>query len=138
MHQPRSGWRRWLITLMGISALAAILFLISLLPVRLFNDPVSTVLVDRNGVLLGARVAEDGQWRFPSGPVPDKLKKATLAFEDRYFSFHPGVNPVSLVRAMAANIRERRIVRGGSTLTMQTIRLSRKENPGLSKKNSWK
>lgn len=126
MHQPRSGWRRWLITLMGISALAAILFLISLLPVRLFNDPVSTVLVDRNGVLLGARVAEDGQWRFPSGPVPDKLKKATLAFEDRYFYFHPGFNPVSLVRAMAANIRERRIVRGGSTLTMQTIRLSRK------------
>jgi penicillin-binding protein 1C len=109
-----------------ILALTTVLFLVSLLPVRLFDDPVSTVLVDRNGVLLAARVAADGQWRFPQGPVPEKLKKATLAFEDRYFYFHPGVNPVSLIRALAANIRERRIVRGGSTLTMQTIRLSRK------------
>jgi penicillin-binding protein 1C len=93
----------------------------------LFHDPVSTVIYDSQGMLLGARVASDGQWRFTgSDKVPEKVKKATLAFEDRYFYVHPGFNPYSLVRALVLNIRKGRIVSGGSTITMQTIRLARK------------
>ena len=101
-----------------------------LLPGVLFHDPLSTVILDRNGILLGARVAGDGQWRFPgSAEVPEKIRVATLAFEDRYFYWHPGFNPVSLLRAAVLNLKAGRVVSGGSTLTMQTIRLARKGKP---------
>jgi penicillin-binding protein 1C len=97
------------------------------LPSPLFKDPFATVVYDRNGKLLGARIASDGQWRFPAvSSVPDKYTTCVIRFEDRYFKVHPGFNPVSLGRAMWQNIKARRIVSGGSTLTMQTIRLSRK------------
>jgi penicillin-binding protein 1C len=93
----------------------------------LFNDPYSTVIMDRNGRLMGARAASDGQWRFRSrNEVPEKVKWATIAFEDRYFYWHPGVNPVSIVKAAFRNLKAGTIVSGASTLTMQTIRLSRK------------
>lgn len=98
-----------------------------LIPGELFEDPASTVILDQNGILLGARVAKDGQWRFPAAnQVPEKIMKATLAFEDRFFFRHPGFNPVSLSRALVQNIKARKIISGGSTITMQTIRLSRK------------
>ena len=100
------------------------------LPEKLFDDPTATVLFDRNGVLLGAKIADDGQWRFPEiTEVPYKLETSILAFEDRYFYSHPGFNPVSMVRALFQNIRAKRIVRGGSTITMQVIRLARKGKP---------
>ncbi len=100
------------------------------LPEELFHDPTSTVLFDREGILLGAKIADDGQWRFPeTDSVPYKLETSIIAFEDRYFKLHPGFNPVSMARALLQNIKARRIVRGGSTLTMQVIRLSRKGKP---------
>ena len=96
----------------------------------LFKDPTSTVILDRKGILLGARVAKDGQWRFPAGAnTPEKVRKAALAFEDRYFYRHPGFNPVSLIRAIKLNLKAKKVVSGGSTITMQTIRLSRKNKP---------
>jgi penicillin-binding protein 1C len=97
------------------------------LPRNLFDDPFSTVLYDRNGILLGAKTARDGQWRFPETiKVPDKLKTAIVVFEDRYFYIHPGFNPGSIIRAVIQNIRAGHVVSGGSTITMQVIRLSRK------------
>ena len=100
------------------------------LPRPLFNDPFSTVLEDKNGELLGAHVAADGQWRFPpSDSLPEKYVEALLLFEDRYFYHHPGFNPFSLARAGIQNIRTRSIVSGGSTITMQVIRMSRKNKP---------
>jgi penicillin-binding protein 1C len=96
----------------------------------LFHDPLSIVVYDSQGGLLGARVASDGQWRFSGNPrVPEKVKMATLAFEDRYFYYHPGFNPWSIGRAIVLNLKRGRIVSGGSTLTMQTIRLARKGKP---------
>ncbi len=100
------------------------------LPVPLFNDPYSTVLFDRQGNLLGARIADDGQWRFPeTDSLPGKYKTAVLQFEDRHFYQHFGFNPVSATEALIDNIKAGKIVRGGSTLTMQVIRLSRKGKP---------
>ena len=97
------------------------------LPRNLFKGTCySTVIEDRNGELLGARIASDGQWRFPpSDNVPDKFKEAIIEFEDRWFLYHPGVNPVSIVRAAIGNIKAGRVTSGGSTITMQVIRLSR-------------
>lgn len=96
------------------------------LPRNLFDVSYSTVVTDRNGELLGARIAEDGQWRFPvRDTVPEKLKQCIIEFEDNYFYWHWGVNPLAIGRAMTQNMKESRMVSGGSTITMQTIRLSR-------------
>jgi penicillin-binding protein 1C len=109
-----------------IVSAGVILFWFSI-PVPLFNDPTCTVIEDRNGELLGARIADDGQWRFPfNKDVPEKFKQSIIYFEDRCFYWHPGVNPYSLLRAVLINIKSGKIISGGSTLTMQVIRLSRK------------
>lgn len=97
------------------------------LPKKIFENSYSTVLEDRNGKLLGATIANDGQWRFPQGnPIPEKFKTALILFEDKRFYKHAGVDLRSLARATRQNIKSRKIVSGGSTLTMQVIRLSRK------------
>lgn len=68
-----------------------------LLRFQLFPSDYSTVVFTEKGELVGARLANDGQWRFPPmDTVPYKLKKATLCFEDKHFYRHPGVNPVSI------------------------------------------
>lgn len=100
------------------------------LPKPLFNDSTSTVLIDRNRILLGAHIAKDEQWRFPyNDSVPKKFKLSIIQFEDRQFYRHPGFNPFAFSRALFQNIKARKIVSGGSTLTMQVIRLSRKGKP---------
>lgn len=105
------------------------------LPRQLFHVPYSTVVTDRNGELLGARIASDGQWRFPPRTTtPEKVKQCLITFEDRHFYHHWGVNPVSTGRAAYQNLKNKRIVSGGSTLTMQTIRLARNESRTLGEK----
>ena len=105
------------------------------LPHKLFDVPYVTVVNDRNGELLGARIADDGQWRFPPcDTVPDKFKICLTQFEDRYYRYHWGVNPLAIGRALVQNIRAKRIVSGGSTITMQLIRLSRNKNRTLLEK----
>ena len=104
------------------------------LPHPLFDTPYSTVIEDRSGNLLGARIASDGQWRFPPmDTVPEKFAQAITTFEDQYFYSHPGVNLGALGRAVMQNVRNRRVVSGGSTLTMQLVRLSR----GNKSRNLW-
>ena len=99
-------------------------------PLPRFKAPESTVVEARDGSLLGARIADDGQWRFPGNDtVPDQFEKALLTFEDKYFYRHPGINPVSVVRAMGDNIRAGEIVSGGSTITMQLARIARGNRP---------
>lgn len=97
------------------------------LPDSLFHDPYSVVVESRDGYLLGAKIAEDGQWRFPEvDSVPEKYKHCVLTFEDQYFYQHPGINPVSIVNALFDNLESGRVVRGGSTITQQVVRLARK------------
>lgn len=92
----------------------------------LFDDPCSTVLLDRDGALLGATVSSDGQWRFPPPDrVPDRFATCLVQFEDRHFYQHWGIRPQSLVRAWIQNREAGHIVSGGSTLTMQVARSSR-------------
>lgn len=99
------------------------------LPRQLFHVPYSTVVTDRNEELLGARIASDGQWRFPPREtIPEKIKQCLITFEDKHFYHHWGVNPLSIGRAVYQNTKHKRIISGGSTLTMQTIRLARNES----------
>lgn len=109
----------------GISIIAVLV-----LPLPRFDSPVSTVVEARDGSLLGARIAGDGQWRFPSSAeVPEKFKKALLTYEDRYFYYHPGINPVALIRALRLNLKAGKVVSGGSTITMQVARLAGGDRP---------
>ena len=111
---------------------SAVVFLLLLifyfsLPRTLFQEPYSTVIESKEGELLGAKIARDGQWRFPAqDSVPYKFKKCIVYFEDEYFYKHPGFNPIAMVNAVKQNQKAGKVVRGGSTLTQQVIRLSRK------------
>ena len=116
--------------IIGISiAAATLLAWLLCLPRNLFKDTVySTVVESAEGELLGARIAADGQWRFPPcDTVPERFATALVQFEDRTFWWHPGVNPVAMGRALLQNLRSGHVVSGGSTLTMQVIRLSRQK-----------
>ncbi len=100
------------------------------LPPTLFATTHSQVLLDRNGKLLSAHIAADGQWRFPElESVPDKFSTALIQFEDRRFQQHSGVDFLALARATYDNLRAQRVVSGASTLSMQVIRLSRGNPP---------
>jgi penicillin-binding protein 1C len=100
------------------------------LPRQLFNDPTSTVLFDTKGRLLGAKIATDGQWRFPEpDSLPQKFVAALLTFEDKRFYRHWGIDVWALGRAVRSNFQSGKRVSGASTLTMQVIRLSRGNPP---------
>jgi penicillin-binding protein 1C len=110
-----------------ILAFIGVIFYYFCLPKKLFDNPTSTVVTAKNNELLGAVIASDGQWRFPElDSVPKKFEHCILQFEDAYFYKHFGFNPISIGKAMVENIKAKRVVRGGSTLTQQVIRLSRK------------
>lgn len=108
---------------------AILLLWLFCLPHNLFEGvSYSTVVTDKNGELLGARVADDGQWRFPPcDTLPEKFVKALIEFEDHRFYSHCGVSVSAIGRAIVQNIRNGRVVSGGSTLSMQVIRLSRQK-----------
>lgn len=106
-----------------------------LLPSRLFVAPTSFVIEASNGQLLSAAIARDGQWRFPvADSVPDKFNKCIIAFEDKRFYKHAGIDILALARAMKQNLKAKSVVSGGSTLSMQVIRLYRKEDRTLTQK----
>lgn len=100
------------------------------LPDKLFSDSTSTVLLDKDGNLLGAKIADDGQWRFsPARQVPEKFEKCILQFEDRNFYEHIGISAKGIGRAIVQNLKNKRVVSGGSTITMQLARIMRKNPP---------
>lgn len=106
------------------------------LPSHLFEGvPYSTVVTDCHGDLLGARVADDGQWRFPPGDsLPEKFVRAVVEYEDRSFYSHCGVSARGIGRAIVQNVSHGRVVSGGSTITMQTIRLHRRGKRNIGEK----
>ena len=110
------------VAVLVVTALTAVL----LWPKNPFEVPYSMVVTDSSGTLLSAHIAKDGQWRFAaSDSVPYKFQKCIICCEDKRFFYHPGVDVFSLLRAAYHDIKNLKIVSGGSTITMQTIRLSR-------------
>jgi len=145
--------KRYALGFLAVAAIALVwLIFHQQLPNPLFKAPFSTVLSDRNGELLGAAIAKDEQWRFPppnlnksglnksglnkpnhnkqgQNRLAPKFVKALLCFEDRRFYSHVGIDLWAVIRAFWLNLRERRVVSGASTITMQVIRLARKGRP---------
>lgn len=124
----RLTWLLWSLPVLLAGALAALAFWP--LPESLTERDYATMLLARDGQLLGAQISGDEQWRFePVEQVPDKYRQALLLFEDRRFAYHPGVDPLAIARAARDNWQAGRVTSGGSTLTMQLARLLRDDPP---------
>ena len=117
-----------LLILLAFFSITFMLFWFSL-PKPLFNDPLSRIVLSKNNQLLGAHISTDEQWRFPPlRHTPKKFATAIIAFEDKRFLSHFGVDPLAIARAFYLNIKQGHVVSGGSTLSMQVIRLA-EHNP---------
>jgi len=95
-------------------------------PLPLPPDPgYAQVVTAKDGRPLRSFADASGVWRYPVTPetVSPHYLKALLTYEDRWFYRHPGINPLALARAAWQNLRSRRLVSGGSTLTMQVARV---------------
>ena len=112
------------------SILLGLFLLFLCIPVPKFEDPYSTVLFAKDGTLIGAHIADDGQWRFPaSNNYSEKYVACVLEYEDQQFFRHFGFNPIAFFQALMENHKAGRVVRGGSTISMQVVRLARKNKP---------
>lgn len=94
-------------------------------PLPMPGDDLARVVLAEDGTPLWRFADANGVWRYPVGPdeVSPLYLEALLAYEDRWFYQHPGVNPMALARAAWLNVRGGRVVSGGSTLSMQVARL---------------
>ena len=123
----RRSIRRWAA---GAAALALIVLGLDLAD-RAFPPPLpkatdlSTVVTDRQGRLLRAFALPEGMWRLPvtADEVDPKFIRLLLAYEDKRFESHHGVDPLAMLRAVGQAATRGAIVSGGSTLTMQLARL---------------
>lgn len=115
-------WLRW-----GAVAVLLTLLILDLAfppPLPKSRDT-STLVVARDGTPLRAFADAEGVWRYPADAqtISPLYLQALLTYEDRWFHRHPGINPWALLRAGKQMLVERRIVSGGSTLTMQVARI---------------
>jgi penicillin-binding protein 1C len=110
--------------LFACAALGAFAVLWAVFPLPSLK-PYSTVVRDARGEMLHTFLASDGKWRIRTDPekIPPSLRSILLEKEDRYFTLHPGVNPISVVRALAQNLKSGTTVSGASTITMQVARM---------------
>jgi len=89
----------------------------------------SKALYDKNNQLLSAITSTDEQWCFPiNESIPLPLEIAIKEYEDAYMDYHPGINPISLIKAIKLNTERKKIIRGASTLAMQVMRMRMKNS----------
>ncbi len=124
-HSP--SVRRLRRTLGALLALALLALALDRLfpPLLPSADGASTIVLARDGTPLRAFPDTTGTWRQPIEPeaVSPFYLEALLAYEDRWFWYHPGVNPLALARALGQWLAHRRVISGGSTLSMQVARI---------------
>lgn len=122
----------WRFSRRALATLPSLLFVLSLLPIaldRIFPPDLSrlasvgTEVVDRNDRPLAVLPASGGVWRFRADTEPPHVTNLLIAVEDKRFWYHPGVDPLALIRATAQLVRSGRIISGGSTIAMQAARL---------------
>ncbi len=105
---------------------ALLFFLYYPLGKPLLPDNYSRVITDKDGNIMRVFLNSDQQYCLSPDfidTVPQKLEKAVIAFEDKCFYYHPGVNPVAIFRAFSQNRKSKKIVSGASTITMQLARI---------------
>lgn len=126
LMKVRAASRR-LWTVLAVLCVSAGLFPTAdaLFPLPLEDRPFATVVTAADDTPLRTFADRDGIRRYPVTPdqVSPLYLEALLGYEDRWFYWHPGVNPLSAVRAAWQNLSAGRVISGGSTLTMQVARL---------------
>ena len=104
------------------------LFLLFLVFNRVFPLPdrieYSTIVTDDKGAVIHVFLTRDEQWRMKTdlAEISPLLRKTIIEKEDKYFYYHPGINPVAMLRALGRNILSLRRTSGASTITMQVAR----------------
>lgn len=121
-------WSRYRLRRVILSVLfvCGVLWLADVLdPLPLPKDDMARVVLAQDGTPLWRFADHNGVWRYPIriDQVSPYYLEALLGYEDRWFYQHPGINPVSIVRAAWQNLNGGRVVSGGSTLSMQVARL---------------
>ena len=121
----KTSWARSLSRLGGIGMTACVVWLFLPRPPLLDGISFSQCVRDRNGTLLRITLSSDQKFRIwtPLPEISPALIDATLQYEDKYYSRHPGVNPIALTRCALDLIRFHHATAGGSTITMQLARL---------------
>ncbi|HXB90670.1 MAG TPA: penicillin-binding protein 1C [Puia sp.] len=120
----RKGWR-WM---RGSAIAIGIAFVVFLLLNRLFPLPdrieYSTIVTDDKGEVVHAFLTSDQQWRMKTelSEISPLLRRTIIEKEDKYFYYHPGINPLAMARAFFRNIIHLRRTSGASTITMQVAR----------------
>lgn len=111
---------------LALTSVVVVLFLLSHKSLTYSSD-FSQLIFSSDGRLLNASLAHDEQWRFYTDKdMPVQVKQALIAFEDKRFNDHWGVDMKAVARAVYQNITRRKTVSGASTITMQVVRLGRK------------
>ena len=89
------------------------------------EDKFALVIVAEDGTPLRAFADKEGVWRYPvsMSDVSPRYINTLVAYEDRWFWYHPGINPLAMIRAIYQNTINGRVISGGSTLTMQVARI---------------
>lgn len=114
---------------LGIGLLIMVLFELAIyfipLPWEQIHRSTSTLVFDRNAKILRAFTSDDDMWRIRTSleQISPTLRRYLIFYEDRFFYYHPGFNPVAIGRAFLQNFRSGRIISGGSTITMQIARM---------------
>ncbi len=111
--------------LVVIASFIVFILLDFLFPLPSTHVQFARVVVAQDGSPLRAFADDNGVWRYPVAPkdVSPNYLDALINYEDRWFYYHPGVNPFALVRATWQNLGSDRLISGASTLTMQVARL---------------
>jgi penicillin-binding protein 1C len=105
--------------------IGSVYFLFFSIPSHLSKHSYSPSVSDKNNLIVSARVSIDGQWRIQSNQgIPEKFKIAITTYEDRSFYHHFGISVKGLIRALVQNIKKNKIFSGGSTITMQLMRMN--------------
>ena len=121
--------KRWVVAilapLLAVYLLLHVLFYLIPLPTEGLFRPSATLIFDANGRLLHTFTSADEMWRIktPLEEVSPVLQEFLLYYEDRWFYYHPGINPVAIGRALVQNMQAGSVVSGGSTITMQIARM---------------
>jgi penicillin-binding protein 1C len=117
--------RKILRPLLLTCAVISVVWLLLPKPPLLDGIPFSQVIRDRDGKLLRVALSTDQKFRIwtPLSKISPDLVNATLSYEDKYYSKHPGVNPIALARCALNLARFHHATAGGSTITMQLARL---------------
>ena len=111
---------------LGIAAIGLFVLFILLNIIFPLKDKIeySTIITDKNGEVINAYLTKDQKWRMKTelNEISPLLRKTIIAKEDKYFYYHPGVNPFAVIRASIKNIFRLKRTSGASTITMQVAR----------------